>query len=179
MELEFGCITWAGWKQANNGYGRFRVDGKQVMVHRWVYEMSSAEIPEGMTVDHLCFNRACIEPTHLRIVTRAENGRRHQPGCTCPAHWEDSVKASLEHDLACSCQICQGTAQPPLAFGKRLSQRPRGECVNGHDLTLDGALIFPPNRPKGRCRQCAIDADRRRQAKNKIQPPRRAFATAG
>lgn len=179
MELEFACVTWAGCVQKNNGYGRFSANGRIQMVHRWAYENWYGPIPDGMTVDHLCFNRTCIEPTHLRLLTRGENGSRHKPGCTCPSHWNASVRESLDHDLACRCQICQGKAEPPIVFGKRLAPLPGTVCVNGHDLTREGALTFPPSRPKGRCRQCATDADKRRQAKNKNQPPRRAFATAG
>lgn len=134
MDLEYECITWTGTTQKNNGYGRLKVNGEMKMVHRWVFEMQYGPIPDGLTIDHICFNRACIEPTHLRPMTRQENGARHQDDCKCSRH-------------------------APV----RLST-----CVNGHDLTQDGALVFPPSRPRGRCRQCMADADKRRQGKNKL-----------
>ena len=66
------CWNWTGGL-INNGYGKIVYAGKQVMVHRYSYEMSGEVIPEGMFVDHICSNRVCVRPEHLRIVTRKEN----------------------------------------------------------------------------------------------------------
>lgn len=46
-------------------------------VHRaaWVYH-TGAQIPEGMTVDHICKNRRCVRFEHLRLLTNFENARR-------------------------------------------------------------------------------------------------------
>ena len=30
-------------------------------------------IPDGMTIDHLCHNRSCVNPDHMEIVTPGEN----------------------------------------------------------------------------------------------------------
>lgn len=103
MEVTTPCITWAGTTQKNNGYGRISVNGKQPMAHRWAWEQVNGPIPEGLTIDHLCFNRACIEPLHMRVVTRAVNGARHQEGCQCLSHAGPSRPAPREcrrgHDL--------------------------------------------------------------------------------
>lgn len=42
-------------------------------VHRLAYEVSRGEIPEGHDVDHTCFVRHCVNPAHLRAVTRKQN----------------------------------------------------------------------------------------------------------
>ncbi|MDA8440468.1 MAG: HNH endonuclease signature motif containing protein [Propionibacterium sp.] len=41
----------------------------------WVH-WSGAQIPTGMTIDHLCKNRKCVNPDHLRMLTNHENARR-------------------------------------------------------------------------------------------------------
>lgn len=66
------CLEWTGSKNGK-GYGRIRINDRLEMVHRVAFEMTGTPIPEGMEVDHTCFNRACIEPKHLRLANRAQN----------------------------------------------------------------------------------------------------------
>jgi hypothetical protein len=76
-----GC--WI-WQRAMNhdGYGQLSGGKKSegtftsVKAHRWFYEHFVGPIPEGMTIDHLCCVRACVNPDHLEVVTHAENCRR-------------------------------------------------------------------------------------------------------
>jgi len=62
------CIQWGGHIN-QRGYGVWR--GK--LVHRIAYEFACGPIPAGLVIDHQCRNRACVNPSHLRVVTIAVN----------------------------------------------------------------------------------------------------------
>lgn len=61
------------------GYGAFggpRDRTQVVRAHRVAYELVIGPIPDGLTLDHLCRVRRCVNPEHLEPVTGRENSLR-------------------------------------------------------------------------------------------------------
>jgi len=66
------CVTWTA-AMTKCGYGRFTVEGRRVVPHRFAYEYLIGPIPAGLELDHLCKVRNCLNVTHLEPVTGREN----------------------------------------------------------------------------------------------------------
>lgn len=73
-----GCIEWQGALNSR-GYGVICSGrkGKTALVHRIAVINRDGGIPDGLTVDHLCMNKPCVNPRHLEVVTRRENTDRY------------------------------------------------------------------------------------------------------
>lgn len=69
------CVIWKGAVNSK-GYPCFAVDGKSQLAHRLAWVDARGAIPEGLTVDHTCRVRNCVNVEHLELVTNAENTRR-------------------------------------------------------------------------------------------------------
>jgi hypothetical protein len=77
IEITPNCWIWKAQKNLN-GYGRFRVctSISQFFAHRLSYIIHRGEIADGLQIDHLCRNRACVNPWHMEVVTGRTNTLR-------------------------------------------------------------------------------------------------------
>ena len=67
------CKLWQGAKNSK-GYAKATIDGKQVLVHRYVLALKlNRPIKQGMFACHKCQNRNCIAPGHLYEGTQSQN----------------------------------------------------------------------------------------------------------
>lgn len=68
---------WPWQRSTHRGYGQISwdEDGKRVTgkAHRAAWTATHGVIPVPMTIDHICRNRGCCNPSHLRLLTNSEN----------------------------------------------------------------------------------------------------------
>ena len=67
------CWRWTG--ATHRGYGIFRLHGQSRLAHRVANAWERGEIPEGAQLDHMCHNRSCINPEHIRFADWETNGQ--------------------------------------------------------------------------------------------------------
>jgi hypothetical protein len=93
-----GCWVWQ-LSLTTGGYGQIRIPElkRQGPAHRVYYERLVGPIPEGLELDHLCRNRACVNPSHLEPVTHQVNGLRGVGPCAENARKTHCIRG---HELA-------------------------------------------------------------------------------
>lgn len=132
VERTESCWLWKGYV-GPNGYGMMSVNGRPTPAHRAVYEAFVGPIPRGLSLDHLCRVRACVNPAHLEPVSQGENIRRGlSPGAIsvrtnkCFRGHEFSASNTRYHgDGGRVCRLCRREAKRAWlkksrdGFGKR------------------------------------------------------------
>lgn len=64
------------WKKStgSHGYGQTWDRITVRLAHRVAWTLHhGTQVPEGMTIDHICHNRRCCNPNHLRVLSNSEN----------------------------------------------------------------------------------------------------------
>lgn len=105
------CWRWTG-TLTSMGYASFNADGLQCRAHRYSYAAFNGEIPEGQSIDHLCMNKACVNPAHLEVVSLAENTRRFQAARTHCQRGHPWIESNFIYEGERRfCRICRVTSR--------------------------------------------------------------------
>lgn len=78
------CWNWVGAKTC--GYGVVKINKKTVYAHRLIYKSIKGKIKKGLYIDHICKNRGCVNPDHLRQVTPKINAIENSNSITAICH---------------------------------------------------------------------------------------------
>jgi len=174
-----GCWVWTA--SLNRGYGELGImtNGKprNYKAHRLAWEWLRGPIPEGLVVDHLCRNRACVNPDHLELVTNEENIRR---GMWQPVVNVTKTECIHGHELAGDnvyrppsrpnvrqCKTCMEIRGASRRTGSRSQER--SHCSQGHELAGDNLYRAPSQPNKRVCRACRTARARERWAAGRAQ----------
>lgn len=71
---EDGCWYWTGYKC--KGYGRISIQNREMYAHQLSYRLfvnSKAMFSVTRHTDHVCNNKSCVNPKHLRLVSAKQN----------------------------------------------------------------------------------------------------------
>ena len=67
------CWEWQAC--TSQGYGVMRINGKKCYAHRLSYEYFNNALKAKECVLHICDNRKCINPKHLRVGSKLDNSQ--------------------------------------------------------------------------------------------------------
>jgi len=114
QKLTNGCWEFTG-PRLYSGYGDMKLmfQGKFIRpVHRIAWILVNGPIPEGLTVEHKCRNRACINVAHMELVTLQENIARKPRPTHCPQGHEYTPENSVyfpSEPTHRRCRICHNS----------------------------------------------------------------------
>lgn len=60
---------------SKKGYHRLRIDGKYILIHRYLWSIQNGPIPKGKIIMHTCDNRSCLNLDHLKLGTIKDNNQ--------------------------------------------------------------------------------------------------------
>jgi HNH endonuclease len=93
-----------------------------------MYRLLVGPVPEGLELDHLCRNRACVNPAHLEPVSHRENVLRGasfaainavKTHCIHDGHPFDDVNTIVRPEGRRGCRACMNAAQRRYQRRKR------------------------------------------------------------
>ncbi|MBM4487419.1 hypothetical protein GS445_06495 [Rhodococcus hoagii] len=121
-----GCHI-SRYSTSTHGYaqiGWHDADGRRgTTAHRAAWVAVHGQISEGMTVDHTCKQRRCVNPEHLRLLTNFENARRtggrDWPLGQCVNGHSNIHLQRVDGGRRTKCGICTAAAQRRYRMRKR------------------------------------------------------------
>jgi len=105
------CWIWLACTD-QHGYGAIKrgPPGGSRLAHVVGWELARGAVPDGLELDHLCRNPACVNPDHLEAVTHRQNMERgsHATKTHCiRGHPFDPENTIARRDGSRACRSCK------------------------------------------------------------------------
>lgn len=108
------CWEWSAYRNAS-GYGVCWFMGRRnFLAHRATFTLAKGPIPNGLVIDHLCRNHACVNPAHLEAVTTRVNllrgntvTARNAAATHCPRRHAYTPENTAMRDGSRRCRTCE------------------------------------------------------------------------
>jgi hypothetical protein len=154
------CWIWAR-RIDGDGYGELKVDGRRRRAHRVSFALHYGEATAGLTIDHLCRTRACVNPLHLEEVDNATNVLRGAGRSAVNArktecdrgHPYDEANTAHDTNGGRYCRLCDRSDAVRSGRSRReqeaLIRRPRLVGNGGPSMTEDEAMEILQRRAEG------------------------------
>ena len=132
------CWIWEGSTGAG-GYGTFWLDGKHNKAHRMAYRYAGGDLPDDLTIDHLCRVIRCVNPEHLEAVTNEDNASRawkhRERGDYCRRGHIYEGNSFIDRNGYINCVLCRRISE------SERRRRKRTHCKDGHELTEENTRV--------------------------------------
>lgn len=111
------CHLWKAFLD-KDGYGSFYFKKKLRRAHRVAYYFANSDIPDGMVIDHICKHRNCVNPSHLRLITKTQNTLENSRSVGAINKMKEFCKNGHKFDRKYGnqryCSICQAEKKKRL-----------------------------------------------------------------
>ncbi len=165
------CWLWTG-RIEHKGYGTFGQTG----AHKISFELANGKVPKGLVLDHICRVRHCVNPDHLRIVTRGQNVlensvsacaiNKNKTHCSRGHDFKNhgyTYKSSRYPDkIHRGCYLCRNLIRrvPPAP------RVPKTHCKRKHEFTEQNTNIINGSR---QCRSCSTIRTRKHRLIKRLE----------